>query len=305
MTLIDRRAALAWFSMLAALVAGLLALAVPTAARAQSASQLHSLYAERQERIAKSSFGRPLFIESAETDRELKGDVYSIVEHPFAMVSQALRPAANWCDILMLHLNVKGCRTSGAPASQRLWLAVGKKFDQPLEDAHELDFSYRIASASADYLQVQLEAPEGPLGTRDYRIRLEAMPLEGRRTLLHMSYAYGYGLTARMALQAYLATVGRDKVGFSVTGTNAAGKPTHIGGVLGVVERNTMRYYLAIDAFLNAYPLPPAEQSEKRIHAWYASTERYATQLREMTQDEYLDMKRKEIRRQKEKQAAP
>jgi DNA-binding transcriptional regulator GbsR (MarR family) len=61
-----------------------------------------------------------------------------------------------------------------------------------------------------------------------------------------------------------------------------------------------MRYYLAIDAYLAAFTLPAAEQFEKRIREWYASTERYAEQLHEMDQNEYLEMKRKEMRRQKE-----
>jgi hypothetical protein len=68
--------------------------------------------------------------------------------------------------------------------------------------------------------------------------------------------------------------------------------------VLGLLERNTMRYYLAIDAYLSAYSLPPGDQAEKRIREWYTSTERYAEQLHEMDQAEYLEMKRKEIRRQ-------
>ena len=70
--------------------------------------------------------------------------------------------------------------------------------------------------------------------------------------------------------------------------------------MLGRLERNTMRYYLAIDAYLSAYGLPLADQPEKRIREWYASTERYAQQLHEMEQSEYLEMKRKEMRRQQE-----
>ena len=38
--------------------------------------------------------------------------------------------------------------------------------------------------------------------------------------------------------------------------------------------------------------------AERRIREWYASTERYAAQLHEMEQADYLDMKRKEMRRQ-------
>ena len=40
-----------------------------------------------------------------------------------------------------------------------------------------------------------------------------------------------------------------------------------------------------------------SEQAERRIREWYASTERYTALLHEMDQAEYLDMKRKEIKR--------
>ena len=164
-------------------------------------------------------------------------------------------------------------------------LNVGRKFDQPLEDAYELEFDWRLAAATADYLSVQLTADEGPLSTRNYRIQVEAIPVDAKRSLIHMSYAYAYGFAARMAMQTYLTTLGRHKVGFSITGRNAEGKPIYIGGVLGLLERNTMRYYLAIDAYLVAYSLPPPEQFEKRIHEWYGSTQRYAPQLHEMEQN--------------------
>ena len=44
-----------------------------------------------------------------------------------------------------------------------------------------------------------MSADEGPLGTRDYRLVLEAAPLDGGRTFLHLSYAYAYGTIARLA----------------------------------------------------------------------------------------------------------
>ena len=108
------------------------------------------------------------------------------------------------------------------------------------------------------------------------------------------------GFAAKMATQTYLSTLGSAKVGFTVVDKKPDGKPVYQAGVLGLLERNTMRYYLAIDAYLSAYGLPAAEQPEKRIREWYASTERYAQQLHEMDQGEYLEMKRKEMRRQQE-----
>ena len=179
-------------------------------------------------------------------------------------------------------------------------LYVGRKFDQPIEDAYQLNFSYKVAATTADYLQVQLSAAEGPLGTKDYRIQVEAVPVDAGRSVIHMSYAYGYGFAAKMATQTYLATIGSQKVGFTVVGKDADGKP--------VYQRGRARPARAQhDALLPrdrrlpvAYNLPAAEQPERRIREWFASTERYARQLHEMDRDEYLQMKRNEMRRQQQ-----
>jgi hypothetical protein len=281
----------------ACLALAIAGVAVPPAA-AQDAGALRARYATLQDKFANNQFGRPLVLESTQTSGDLKGDVYAIVEHPFAMVEQALQSAEHWCDILILHLNVKRCK-AGDGTPKMLNLSVGRKFDQPIDQAYQLNFNYRVVAASADYLQVQLSAEEGPLSTKNYRIQVEAVPIEGKKTVIHMSYAYGYGFAARVAMQTYLATIGSAKVGFTVV-DRKDGKPVYQSGVLGLLERNTMRYYLAIDAYLSAYSLPAAEQPERRIREWYASTERYAEQLHEMDENEYLEMKRNEMRRQQQ-----
>ncbi len=269
-----------------------------TAASAQDAAALKVRHAALHDKLATNQFGRPLVLESRESPDDLKGDVYAVVEHPFETVQQALESSEHWCDILILHLNVKRCR-AGAGTPKMLSLSVGRKFDQPIEDAYTLEFAYRVVATSPEYLQVQLTAEEGPLSTKNYRIQVEVAPIDARRSVIHMSYAYGYGFTARMAMKTYLATIGSQKVGFTIL-DRKDGKPVYQGGVLGLLERNTMRYYLAIDAYLSAYALPAADQTEKRIREWYTSTERYAEQLHEMEQLEYLEMKRKEIRRQQQ-----
>ena len=276
-----------------------LALLASLPALAQDASALRARYTALQDKFANNQFGRPLVLESTQTSGDLKGDVYAVVDYPFTTVQQALQSPEHWCDILILHLNVKRCKTSGG-TPKMLNLNVGRKFDQPIEDAYQLDFAFRVSASKADYLQVQLSAEEGPLSTKNYRIVVEAVPIDAKRSVIHMSYAYGYGFAARLAMQTYLATLGSAKVGFTVLDKKPDGKPVYQTGVLGLLERNTMRYYLAIDAYLSAYNLPAAEQPEKRIREWYASTERYAEQLHEMDQNEYLDMKRKEMQRQQQ-----
>jgi len=60
------------------------------------------------------------------------------------------------------------------------------------------------------------------------------------------------------------------------------------------VERNTMRYYLAIDDYVAA---PAPSQLEQRLNTWFDATERYPRQLHEMEKPDYLAMKRVEAKR--------
>lgn len=275
------------------------ALAFASAAQSQDAPTLKAKHESLREKLLNNPFQRPVVLESTQNSGDLKGEVYAVVEQPFSVVGPALEGMGHWCELLILHLNVKGCSAAGKPPAEVLSLVVGRKFDQPLDDGYKVDFAYAMPAASADYLRVQMAAETGPLSTRNYRLMLEAVPLDDNRSFLHMSYSYAYGTAARLAMQAYLSTAGRDKVGFSVTGKTDDGKPVYIDGVRGVVERNTMRYYLAIEAYLGSLAAPASEQQERRLRDWFASTERHAQQLHEIERDDYLKMKRSELQRQK------
>jgi|SRR5689334_6798129 len=257
-----------------------------------SAAALYVKYEALQRELERNAFARPLHLDSREADDELQGDVHAILGYPFAQVRGALQGEQPWCDILILHLNVKACRV--APGGSVLQVYIGKKFDEPPRAAHEIEFAYRVLSATADYLRLSLTAASGPFGTRDYRIIVEAVPLEGQRTFLHLSYAYGYGLSAKVAMQTYLRTIGGSKVGFTVDGRRPDGRPALVGGLRGALERNVMRYYLAVDAYLAALAAPPDERLEERLREWFDGTERYALQLHELDEGTYLEMKRRE-----------
>ena len=265
-------------------------LAGTCAVHAQDAASLHTRFEALQDKLAHNPYGRPLVLQSTQSADHLEGEVYARVDQPYAMVQKALDGTQNWCGILILHLNVKMCHAQ--PAG--LDMALGRKYDQPVDDAYKLHFDYKGVANGADYLKTELTSGDGPLGTRDYRIAVEAAPLDAGHTMLHMSYAYGFGFTARVAMNAYLSTAGSDKVGFSVAGKDDEGKPTYVGGVRGLVERNTMRYYLAIDDYVAA---PASAQLEQRLSAWFDATERYPRQLHEMSKNDYVTMKRDEARR--------
>jgi hypothetical protein len=263
-----------------------------------SATSLQAKYASLGERLHHSPFRRVLSLDSSESPSNLKGDIYALVDYPFNTVSAALNSPDNWCDVLILHVNTKHCHATADKSRTALTVSIGKKTPQSLEDAYPIEFSYRVATATADYLEIQLNAPEGPLSTRNYRIRLRAVPVDNGRTFLQLSYAYDYGMAGRLAMKTYLATIGSEKVGFTQTGRQSNGQPEFIGGMRGVVERNTMRYYLAIEAHLGAWASPPSMQLQNRLQSWFTATEQYPRQLREVSRTAYMDMKRSEYLRQ-------
>ena len=105
---------------------------------------------------------------------------------------------------------------------------------------------------------MRLDSPTGPFGTTDYRIRLEAAPMDAQRTILHLGYSHGYGVRAKLAMQAYFNTLGRGKVGFTVVDKDAQGKPVYVSDLRGGLERNAMRYYASIESYLRRSGGAPA-----------------------------------------------
>lgn len=259
---------------------------------------LQEKYHALQAQLARNQFAEPLYLNSTETSSTIKGDIYAVVAYPFSQVHAALLNPANWCELLLLHLNTKYCRAELGPSLAKLDMRVGKKFDQPLKDTYRIDFSFRINADHDDYFDIRLNAEQGPLDTREYRIQLEAIPVEGGRSFLHLMYSYSYGFASRMAMSAYLASAGSDKVGFTLVAQQDEGKLRYIGGMRGTVERNTMRYYLAIDAYLSSLAMAPQQQREQRLQHWFSATERYPRQLHEIDRGTYLAMKYLEYARQ-------
>jgi hypothetical protein len=263
-----------------------------------AASSLRGAYEELAPQFRDNAFGRPLHLDSREGESELKGDIHAVVEHPFARVKESLGRPEGWCDVLILQFNTKRCQAMETGHLPLLVVNIGRKHDQPLDRTVRVEFPFRLMAATEEYFSVLLNAPTGPYGTRDYRIILEAIPLDAERTFLHLSYAYGFGLTAKLATRTYLATKGRSKAGFTIVDREEDGTPVYVGGVRGMIERNTMRYFLAIDSFLESLSAPVEARVDKRLNDWFAAIERYPRQLREMGREDYLEMKRREIRRQ-------
>jgi hypothetical protein len=67
----------------------------------------------------------------------------------------------------------------------------------------------------------------------------------------------------------------------------------------GTVERNTMRYYLAIESYMAALGQAPDKQPMSRLQYWFDATEGYSRQLHEVDRNAYLSMKKDGYQRQK------
>jgi hypothetical protein len=251
----------------------LLLLLAAGAVQAQDAGALRARHASLTEQLARSPFGRPLHVDSEVAGNRHRGEINAVLEQPFAMVASALARASSWCEILTLQVNVKRCESAAAGVSAH----ITRRARDPVDDAHRIDFFFDLPASRADYLQVRLRAGDGPVGTRDYEIRIEVAPLDARRTFLRMSYAYSVGTMARLAMDFYLAGPGRDKRGFSVE-----------GGERGIVERSAMRHYLAIEAYVGSKDL------ETRLRRWYEAITRYPQLQERVSLDEYVEMKRRE-----------
>ena len=261
----------------------LLLLLMAGSAHAQDVTTLRARHAALKQQLANNSFGRPLHVESSASGGAHKGQIYAVIEQPYHVVAVALARPEGWCQILTLQVNIKRC--SADQHGQALDAFITRKPRDAIDSAHRVGFRYEPTTKDGDYLSIVLSAPTGPIGTRDYQIVLEAAPLDSRRTFMHMSYAYTLGSVARMAMKSYLAGAGRDKRGFSVN-----------GGERGVVERSAMRYYLAVEAYLESLGAPAEQRLAVRLRNWYAAIARYPQLHEAVGAEEYVEMKHREAR---------
>jgi hypothetical protein len=263
-------------------------------ASANKAAELLSLHETLAERLAASPLGMPIVIDSVESAGQLSGTVYAISNHSFNTLATSFARPRVWCEVMLLPFNTRTCQLDGEDATPTLELTITRKNQDETSQGHQLRLDWRKAASAADYLEVRLTSEAGPLGTEGYVIVLRAVPLGQGRTFTQFTFSFRYGTAARMATQAYLATVGRNKVGFSTV--RQEGGERLVGGMRGIVERNAMRYYLALEAWLNTARLPPAQRLDARLREWFDATERYPRQLHEMDKSDYLAIKRRDYR---------
>lgn len=247
------------------------------------------------ETIDASPFEEPIHLESKETKHEVQGQVHAILDVPFPDLSKAVASPRGWCEILFLHYNIKACVHQREDEAASLSVFIGRKFYQDPEIARQTRLGFYLEEQTEDQLALRLEADRGPLGVRAFQIKVRAIPLDEDRSLMWLSYSLGHGRLARFAMRIYFSTSGRDRIGFTMEDVDQDGAAEPVGGMRGMIERNTMRFFFAITSYLR---MPDPGQQEARHTHWFEQTERYPEQLREMDEAAYLAQKRRERRNQ-------
>ena len=251
-------------------------------------------YHKIEKELEKSSLTIPFYVESSVSKNASHVDIYGTIKYPFDIVKNELQLPTNWCDIVLLHSNVRASTYKKVNDTWLLTLYNVKKFQDPLKDAYQMNFEYRVIAQRIGFFAISLAAREGIFSTKDHQFRLEAIPLDEERTFIHLRYSYRYSRLGYFLMKSYFSIFGGGKIGFSVIGTDSDGNPVYVGGLRGAVESNVLRYYLTILAYMDTLKIPVEQRFEKRMSQWYDLTARYKRQLFEMEKEEYLTYKRQD-----------
>lgn len=245
-------------------------------------------YHEIEKEPRENSSTVPFHIESSANKNATRVDVYGTVKYPFDIVQKEFLVPANWCDIVLPHLDVRACTYKKVNNTWLINIYNVNKFTETLDDAYQMKFVYHLSAVQPAYFDIILTADEGPFHTKKHRFELEAIPIKKNMTVIHLSYSFSYS-----ALGYYLMKIfGGSKIGFSITGADSAGNPVYVGGVRGSAERDVVCYYLAMLAYLDTLEAPPGQRFDRRINQWYDLAARFKKQLLGgLKKEEYLNYK--------------
>lgn len=268
--------------------------ALPLCAQVPGYEAMVSRHADFTEWLIHDSQGMEFRTESQPVEGGLEARIaLSIPDIDIADARAALASPEAWCEILFLHLNVKACIHGETDTRQWVRLYMGRKFYQDVADTEmiELDFASGVSEDGVSW--VKLTADEGPYNTSDYYVGLSAIGHEDGIFAELKSSQKADG-TINSAMDLYFMTLARDKVGFSVVGKRWNGDPEYVGGTQGMLERNVVRYLLALRAYMQTLDIQGTDELQRRFALWFDATERYPEQLREVAREDYLRDKARE-----------
>ena len=90
-------------------------------------------YHKIEKELEKSSLTIPFYLESSVSKNASHVDIYGTIKYPFDIVKNGLQLPTNWCDIVLLHSNVRACTYKKVNDTWLLTLYNVKKFHEPLK----------------------------------------------------------------------------------------------------------------------------------------------------------------------------
>ena len=253
---------------------------------------LYSKYKSIRPQLIHNAYGEPFYLKANVQDELTTGEVYADLPYAYHLVADTLVAPQQLCKAIMLHINVKGCVVEDHNQPKPIIdMYVGRKEYQNPENAFKVSYEFSIHDHNDKYTLISIIADKGPLHTENIAIYVECLFIDQHTSFIHFTYSANYGRLARFALNTYLATLGRNKVGFTPTGTDKNDEPLYIKGIQGVVERNTMRYFFALESYFDTYDKP----FDASLNRWFDYVEKYPKQLYEVTRTEYIEAKHHEL----------
>lgn len=68
-------------------------------------------------------------LKTSELSDTLKGKIYAVLGYPFEQVYSSINNPNHWCNVSILHINVKYCNTVKSNVGIVLNINLGKKYD--------------------------------------------------------------------------------------------------------------------------------------------------------------------------------
>jgi len=259
-------------------------------------SDLVAQYREMEKTGTRLAATLPIYLKTIQKDKVLNVSLLGLIPFKFQDVSGVLARPASYCDFLPLMFNVKSCViTEFNPVARIKFYVAGKHYTSPLA-SYRIHAVFRLVDRTSEKIRIRLESEEDSAGKTGYDVDLVAIPLEGQ-TLLSLKSRYAPGRVTRMATNTYVNVFAHDKPGFTEI-LAPDGKKKLITGFPAVIERSSVRAYLALKAYMLNYHLPPAKRFEACLSTWYDLNRPYKKQLYELDREDYLQIKRREHQNQ-------
>lgn len=190
-------------------------------------------------------------------------------------VRSTLGDPAGWCALSLLVPDVQGCTVRQGQDTEIVLQVQAGEEDQPRTLPHRFE-----VHAGDDALTASMRADRGPLGISDAGLTVTALRTPDG-VVLELVYGYRASLRSRIATGTYLATVGRDRPGISYRELPDGGRE-YVTGTRALLERNAMRYFLAVAAVLET------ADTESAIAAWYDTAAGFTADLPEQDRESYV-----------------